>query len=325
MENKLKIIFAGTPEFAIPSLDALIKDGRFEVLAAITAPDKPVGRKQILTPPPIKKLALENNIPVWQPEKIKEAADKISALKPDFLVVVAYGKLVPKSVLAIPKYGGVNLHGSILPRYRGAAVIQAPILAGDDESGITIMLMDEGLDTGPILKIAKINLEKNETGATLHDKLSILGAKNLPDILVDFAAGKIKPEPQSGESVYCPEIKKENGKIDWSKSAAEIERMVRAYFPWPGTFTRLPLLFQGGVRGGSARTDKTLKIISVENNILPVNKYQIGEIFLADKKLAVQCGQDALIIAELQLEGGKPLSAEEFLRGHADFIGTILQ
>jgi methionyl-tRNA formyltransferase len=149
MNNKLKIIFAGTPDFAVPSLEALIKDEHFEVAAVIAAPDKPIGRKQIITPPPVKVLAQKNNIQVWQPEKIREVAEKISEIKPDFLVVTAFGKLVPKSILTIPKYGCINIHGSILPRFRGAAVLQAPILAGDKESGVTIMLMDEGLDTGP--------------------------------------------------------------------------------------------------------------------------------------------------------------------------------
>ncbi|MFA5248098.1 MAG: methionyl-tRNA formyltransferase [Patescibacteria group bacterium] len=316
MDNKIKIIFLGSPEFAIPSLQNLIKDPRFKILAVITQPDKPVGRKMTLTPPPVKKFALENNIPVWQPEKVKEVAEKISDLNPDFLVVVAYGKLVPKSVLTLPKYGCVNVHGSILPLYRGSAVLQAPILNGDNESGVTIMLMDEGLDTGPILKIAKVNLEKNETGAILHDKLSILGAKTLPDILINFSQGKIIPEPQARETLYCPEIKKADGKIDWNKPAIEIERQARAYYPWPGTFSISN--YQSSI------INKTLKIISVENKIFPINKYKPGEVFLDNNKLAVQCGQDALIITKLQLEGGKPLSAEEFLRGHKDFIGTIL-
>lgn len=315
MKNKLKIIFAGTPDFAVPSLEALIKDERFEVEAVITSPDKPVGRKQIITPPPVKVLAQKNNIQVWQPEKIKEVLEKITEINPDFLVVVAYGKLVPKSVLALPKYGCVNVHGSILPRFRGAAVLQAPILAGDKESGVTIMLMDEGLDTGPILKIAKINLDENETGETLHDKLSVLGAQNLPDVLSDLSERKIEPQAQIGESIYCPEIKKENGRIDWKKPAIEIERMIRAYHPWPSTITNYQLPI----------TNKILKILSAENKILSTNKHQTGEVFLEDGKLCVQCGDGAIIITKLQLEGGKPLSVEEFLRGHKDFIGTILQ
>lgn len=314
MENKIKIIFLGSPEFAIPSLKTLNEDARFKIVSVITQPDKPIGRKQEITPPPVKKFATENNIEVWQPEKIKEVAEKIKEKEPDFLAVVAYGKLVPESVLNIPKYGCINVHGSILPRFRGAAVIQAPILAGDEESGVTVMLMDKGLDTGPILRIAKTRINNNETGESLHDKLSILGAQTLPDVLIGFKNGEIKPQPQEGESFYCPEIKKENGKIDWSKSAPEIERMVRAYYPWPSTFTNYE----------TQNTNKLIKILSAKNEILPINKYKIGEVFLHDNGLCVQCGDKSLVIDKLQIEGGKPLSADEFLRGRPDFIGKVL-
>jgi methionyl-tRNA formyltransferase len=315
MNNKLKIIFAGTPDFATPSLSALLEDNRFNIIAVITSPDKPIGRKQEMTPPPVKKLAMEKNIEVWQPEKIKEVAEKIKNAKPDFLVVVAYGKLVPESVLSLPKYGCVNVHGSILPRFRGASVIQAPILAGDTESGVTVMLMDKGLDTGPILKIAKTKIDNNETGESLHDKLSILGAQTLPEVLIDLASGKIKPQAQEGESFYCPETKKENGKIDWSKSAIEIERMIRAYTPWPGTFT---------VFEHQPSVNKTIKILAAESEILPINKYGAGKVFLNDGKLCVQCGEGSLLIDKLQIEGGKPLLSDEFLRGRPDFIGKVL-
>lgn len=316
MTDKIKIIFLGSPDFAIPSLNALLKNPCFKILAVITQPDKPIGRQQVITPPPIKKFATDNNIAVWQPGKVKEIADKISEAEPDFLVVVAYGKLIPKSVLSIPRHGCVNIHGSILPRFRGAAVIQAPILAGDKESGVTAMLMDEGLDTGPVLKIVKTELTSNETGESLHDKLSILGAQVLPEVLLDLVNEKIKPQPQNGESFYCPEIKKENGKIDWSKKAIEIERMVRAYTPWPGTFSTF--------NHQSLTTLKTVKILAVDSNFLPINRYKIGEVFLESNNLCIQCGEGSLIVNKLQLEGKKPLLSDEFLRGHADFIGKIL-
>ncbi|HTW96734.1 MAG TPA: methionyl-tRNA formyltransferase, partial [Candidatus Methylomirabilis sp.] len=195
-KNKLKIIFCGTPEFAVPTLRALIADADFEIVAVITQEDKPVGRKQTLTPPPVKVVAQEFNLKIFQPDKIKNIKDKIVALKPDFIVVVAYGQIIPQSILDIPKYGCVNVHASLLPRWRGAAVIQAPILAGDTETGVTIMKMDAGLDTGPIIAQMKINILKNETAETLHDELAKLGAQMLPETLKAFARGEMELKKQ---------------------------------------------------------------------------------------------------------------------------------
>lgn len=316
MKEKINLIFLGSPNFAIPSLKALLDNPLFKVLALITQGDKMAGRGQTLTPPPVKKFALEKGLMIWQPEKLKEIKEKIAEAAPDFLVVVAYGKLVPKNILDIPKYGCVNVHGSILPRYRGSAVIQAPILNGDTETGITIMLMDETLDTGPILKIEEIKLNGNETAENVHDALAELGAKILPQVLIDLSEGKIKPQPQDGPSTYIKEISKQDGHIDWGKPATEIERQVRAFTPWPGTYSI--------VNHKLSTTNKSLKILSVEKEILPTNKHQIGEAFLNDGKLAIQCGDGALVINRLQMEGSKPLLAEEFLRGHADFVGKIL-
>lgn len=315
MNDPLKIVFLGSPDFAKPTLAKLLEDDRFKVVAVITVPDKPAGRGQTLTPPPIKRFALEKGLEVWQPEKLKEIDERMRAAKPDFLVVVAYGKLVPKSILSIPKYGSVNIHGSILPRYRGAAVMQAPILNGDKETGVTIMLMDEGLDTGPILKIVEMPLHDQETVEELHDRLSVLGADSLPQALVDLAEGRINPKPQDGPSNYVKETKKDDGRIDWSKSAETIERMVRAYTPWPGTFTQT---------GGKDGKTKNLKILEVERETKATSGHSAGEVFLTDGKLAIQCGDRALVVTKLQIEGGKPLSSEDFLRGHKDFIGRIL-
>ncbi|MDD5527710.1 MAG: methionyl-tRNA formyltransferase [Patescibacteria group bacterium] len=317
MKNKFKIIFAGTPDFAVPALKALIADADFDIVAVITQEDKPVGRKQTLTPPPVKTVATENKIKILQPKKIKDIKDEIAALQPDFIIVIAYGQIIPQNILDIPKYGCVNIHASLLPRWRGAAVIQAPILAGDTETGVTIMKMDAGLDTGPIIAQMKINILKNETAATLHDELAALGAKMLPETLKAFAAGVMELKPQDEKSVtYARELKKEDGHIDWSKPAVEIERKVRAFTPWPSAFGQLIIKNKELI---------IIKILEAENTILPINKFKAGETFLDNDKIAVQCGKDALIIKKLQLEGGKPLSAEEFLRGHADFIGTILK
>jgi methionyl-tRNA formyltransferase len=310
-KEKIKIIFAGTPDFAVPSFQSLFNDKDFEILAIITQPDKKVGRKQILSPTPIKIEAEKNKIDVWQPEKIKEYEEKIIKAKPDLGVVIAYGQIIPQSILDIPRYGWINIHGSLLPKYRGAACVQAAILAGDKETGITIMKIDKGLDTGPILKQTKIKISEEDTTETLSDKLAKLGAGIITETLKNYVSGKIKPENQNNsQSTYVPTLNKEDGKIDWKKSAEKIERMVRAFNPWPGVWTN--------------RQDRKMKIISVSHDILKIKKYKIGEIFLLDKKLCVQCGQDALIIKNLQLEGKKETSAEEFLRGHKDIVGQTL-
>jgi len=312
--KKIRTIFMGTPDFACPGLTALLAAPEFELVGIFTQTDKPVGRKQILTPPPIKELAQKNNLPIFQPLKIKTEIDTIKELRPDLIIVIAYGKIIPPEILAIPTYGCINVHASLLPKYRGAACLNAPILNGDSETGVTIMQMDAGLDTGPILRQAKIKLEGNESLADVHDRLSELGAESLVPTVTDFIQGKIKPLVQDEkEASYIKILKKEDGKIDWSKSATEIERLIRAYNPWPGSYA-------------IADTSGTIiKILAVDHQVIKVNTYQIGQIFLSDKSLAVQCGQDALTILKLQLAGGRTSTAEEFSRGHQDFIGRVLQ
>lgn len=312
-----KIVFMGTPDFALPSLDALIKSDDFDVVLVVTQEDKKVGRKQIVTPTPVKIMAEENNIPIAQPKKIKEIEDELKNLKPDFIVVTAYGQIIPQSILDIAQYGPFNVHGSLLPKYRGAAVVQAPILNGDSKTGITIIKMEAGLDTGPILKQAEIVLDKAETAENLFDKLSKLGAEILPKTLIDFASGKLEFKKQDdSKASYVKMIKKEDGKIDWNKSAIEIERMVRALNPWPSAFGQLKV---------KSEKLKILKILKVENNILDVNKYKVGEVFLDDDKLAVQCGDGAIVIKELQMEGKNKMNANDFLLGQKNFVGTILK
>jgi len=301
--KKIRIIFMGTPDFAVPGFESLINEPNFEIIGVFTQPDKPIGRQQILNLPPVKKVALENNIPVFQPEKIKEEIETIKNLQPDLIIVIAYGKIIPQSILDIPTYGCVNVHASLLPKYRGAACLNAPILNGDTETGVTIMKMEAGLDTGPILRQTKLKLSGQENLEMVHDKLAELGADSLVETLKDFMAGKIIPQIQDEtQASYIKTLKKEDGKIDWSKSATEIERLVRAYNPWPGTYTK--------------SDGKIIKIIAVENNILKLNDHKSGEVFLNEENLAIQCGQDAIVILKLQLEGKKIMTSAEFLRGH---------
>jgi len=310
--SKYKVIFMGTPDFAVPSLNALINNNNFEVCLVVTQNDKKIGRKQILTPPPIKTIALENNIKVLQPLKITEIEDELKAINPDFIVVVAYGKIIPQNILDIPKYGSFNVHGSLLPKYRGAAVIQAPILNGDKETGVTVMQMDAGLDTGPILLQEEILLKKDETVDSLFEKLSLLGSQILPTALIDFVNKKIELKEQNNDNAsYVKMIKKEDGRINWSKPAVEIERMARALNPWPGIFTK-------------NKNGKIIKLLTLSNEILSINKYKVGEVFLNNKKIVVQCGNGAIIVNKLQLEGKKPMDANVFLNGQKDFVGSIL-
>jgi methionyl-tRNA formyltransferase len=304
MKNKkYKLIFMGTPEFSLPGLQKLINETSFEIVGVFTQPDRPINRKQILTPPPVKKLALENKLAVFQPEKIRTEIEIIKNLKPDLIVVIAYGQIIPQTILDIPTYGCINVHASLLPKYRGAACLNAPILNGDIETGVTIMKMEAGLDTGPILRQAILKLDSREKLETIHDKLSSMGADLLIPTLHDFIAKKIIPQSQDdSQASYIKILKKEDGRIDCKKSAIEIERMIRAYHPWPGTFIDT--------------NHKILKIISVAPEILKINNYKNGQLFLNNNQLAIQCGQDALYILKLQLEGKKVMTSEEFLRGH---------
>ena len=257
-----KIIFIGTPEFSVPTLEALIADRRFEVLAVVTAPDAKIGRKQILTPPPVKVAAQKYKIPIIQPADIKSLplalGERGQGVRVDVIIVIAYGQIIPPEILTLPKYGCLNLHASLLPQYRGASPIQAAIAAGDKITGITLMKMDAGLDTGPIIAQTKLNIAANETGASLHDKLARLSAKTLLQYLPGYLAGKIKPKPQADALVtYAPKLTRQSGRINWRKSAEAIERLVRAYHPWPGTWTK----WDG----------KILKIIEVGKKNLPIN------------------------------------------------------
>lgn len=311
-EDKKRIIFMGTPEFACPGLRTLINEPDFEVVGVYTQADKAVGRKQEITMPPVKVLALENNIPVFQPEKIRTEVKTIANLHPDLIVVIAYGKIIPQNILDIPTYGCINVHASLLPRYRGAACLNAPIINGDEKTGVTIMKMEAGLDTGPIIKQVEMELKGEETLSDVHDHLSQLGASVLVKTLKAWMSGELEVKNQNDdEATYISTLKKEDGKLEFIKSAQELESMIRGLNPWPGTYC----LYKG-------QALKILKAKVLENGDKKAN---IGEVYLHDGALTVQCGQNSLLILELQLPGKKAMNVKEFLNGNKDIIGKILE
>ena len=313
----------GTPEFAENIFrkfyDAL-KD-KFEIIAVVTAQDKPVGRKQILTFSPVKKWAIENKLPVLQPDKIRnpEWVAKIKELNPELIVLTAFGQIIPEEILNIPKYKALNIHPSLLPKYRGASPIQSAILCGETETGVCLMIMDKDMDHGQIISNLQFLISNKPTYAELSKQLSDLGAELLIKTLPDWVDGKIKAQEQNHEqATFCKLIKKENGKIDWDKPAIEIEQQIRAFREWPESYT------------GFNR--KVLKILEVDfdnkktpSTMLGVN-YKVGEVFLDENKnLCVKTGDGLLILKSFQLEGKNPTTAKEFLNGHKEIIGAILQ
>ena len=313
LNKKIKIIFIGASSFGVPALKALIQDDQFDIIAIITQPDKKAGRKQIITPSPVKKEAIKNNIPVLQPVKISDAISEILNFKPDIIIVAAYAQIIPQSILNIPQYGCVNIHGSLLPKYRGASCVQAAVLNGDKETGVTIMKMDAGLDTGPVLAQKSVKILAGDTSGALYTKLADLGAESLIMTLKSYIAGELRPiEQDSSSSNLVKELKKEDGRIDWEKPAVEIERFIRAMSPWPNAFASFKI----------KNKISKIKIIETELQVLNINNFEAGNFFLYKNKLAAQCGQNALIIKRLQLEGKKEISAEEFLRGYKNYIGS---
>jgi methionyl-tRNA formyltransferase len=304
----LKIIFMGTAELSCASLEKLARDRKISVVAVVTQPDKPKGRDLKLQPSPVKTLAQTLNLPVLQPQRARdeEFVSELRELKPDLIVVVAYGQILPQSILDLPKFGCLNIHTSLLPKYRGASPIQSAILNGETETGVTIMKMDAGLDTGPVLSTRRTPILPADDSQTLHDRLAQLGAELLVETIPDYVAGKISPQPQPTEgSSYAAKIKKEDGQIDWEKPAAEIWNRLRAFTPWPGAFTFVP----------AQTKPQRLKIWKAE---IVERSGRAGEILSADKNgIVVACGQNALRILELQREGGRRINAGEFLAGCA--------
>ena len=301
----MRIVFIGTGEIGVPTLRALQRS-EHELGRVVTQPDKPVGREQKITAPPIKKALIAGGpnagpAQTLQPARIKdrEAINQIRALAPDVIVVMAYGQILPRAVLEIPKIACLNLHASLLPRWRGAAPIQAAIAAGDREAGMTVMYMDEGLDTGDILLQRKIDISPSETGATLHDRLAQIAPEALLESLRLLAAGNAPRIPQDQAlATYAPKLNREAGRLNWNESVEAIERKIRAYNPWPGAFTE----FSG----------RNLKIFAA--SIVDL-RGKPGEILRKDRELVVATSDRALSLTDVQLEGKRRMSAAEFLRG----------
>lgn len=310
-EKKIKIIFIGTSEFGLPAFNALSQDPGWEIVLVITQPDKPVGRKQAMASSPIKIAAEKNNLTVLQPEYIIDIRGKIALLKPDLIAVAAYAQLLPEEILNIPKYGCLNLHASLLPKYRGAAIIPAAILNGDRETGLTVIKMNKGLDSGPILAQTTFKINNHDTAGMVYNKLSVLGANFFIETMKKYLAGKITPKPQDPDQAsYVKILTKSDGLINWAKPAEYLKKFVRAMNPWPMAWT----WWKG----------KQIKIISAQNQPIEINSYKPGKTFKYNNGLAVQCGKNALIIKKLQLEGKTELASEEFLRGQKDFMGSVL-
>ena len=306
-----RLVFMGTPDFAVPVLKALI--GQYEVVGVVTQPDRRVGRGCNVEASPVKAVALAHGLPVFQPPRLRQpdVLAELGALSPGAIVVAAYGQILPAEVLAIPPVGCLNVHASLLPKYRGAAPVAAAILAGEEETGVTIMQMDEGMDTGPILSQATCSISPQDTRGSLSARLAQLGADLMMDTLPRWLPGAIEPRPQDhSQATYSRIIAKDDGLIDWSQSAVEIWRRSRAYHPWPSTYT-----YWWG---------KLLKVLRAEALRHWSGEGEPGQVMALEKGLAVATGEGALLLGEVQLASKRALNAEDFARGQRDFVGSIL-
>lgn len=310
----MKVVFMGTPDFAVPTLQAIHEAGH-ELLAVVTQPDKPKGRGEKLAFPPVKEQALAYGVPIYQPVRIKKEPEFVELLKklaPDVIVVVAFGQILPKEVLDIPRYGCINVHASLLPRLRGAAPIQWAIIEGEKKTGITTMFMDVGLDTGDMLLKEETEISREETGGSLHDRLAQMGGPLLIRTLEELEKGSlVRVKQKEEESTYARMLDKALGQLDFTKPAIELERLIRGLNPWPSAYTHL--------------NGKTLKIWKAEA-VLENSDKKPGEACLVTKEeLEIQTGSGILKVRELQLEGKKRMSTEAFLRGYEITVGTLLQ
>ncbi len=308
----MSIVFMGTPEFATPTLRHLVLND-YQVTAVYTRPDRLAGRGRGLASSPVKRLAASLALPVVQPAGLKEAdaVAELASFKPDVIVVAAFGQILPEAVLRLPRYGCLNIHPSLLPRHRGAAPVAAAILAGDSFTGVSIMLMDEGLDTGPVVSVAQVAISDRDSTGSLTLKLSLIAAHLLQDMLPDWVRGKIIPRPQDeAGATYSTTITKEDGAIDWHQPAVAIWRRVRAFHPWPGCYTKW--------RG------KLLKIIEAEPLSQEADAVTGLVVALPGAGLGVSTGDGVLRLLAVQLEGKRVMTADEFLRGQRQFVGAVL-
>ena len=312
-----RVVFMGTPDFALPALEGLAT-GPYELVAVYTQPDRPAGRGQQLATTPVKRWALEHGIAVRTPVSFRkpDTLEELRDLRPDVLVIAAYGRLLPPPVLVIAPRGAINIHPSLLPRYRGPSPVTAAILAGDAVTGVTIMLLDEGMDSGPILSQIEMPIGAEDTTGTLTKKLAVAGADLLLQTLPRWLIGEITPQPQDASRVItCAKVEKEHGHIDWTRPALDLERAVRAYNPWPGAYTH----WQG----------KQLKVLHAR---VAIDSGTPGSVTVVDvpgdgraeKALAIATGDGTLLVREVQLEGKRPMSAREFLAGHPAIAGATL-
>jgi methionyl-tRNA formyltransferase len=307
----MRIIFIGAGEIGVPTLQSLLRSNEHKITAVVTQPDKPVGRAQQIEPTPIKRALAGTTISILQPERIKgrQAIEEIGALQPDTIVVMAYGQILPREVLEIPRIACLNLHASLLPRWRGAAPIQAAIAAGDLQTGITVMYMAEGLDTGDILLQRRIDILPTDTGSSLHGRLAHIAPEALLEALQMLAKGNAPRIPQDNPlATYAPKLTRDNGKIDWSEPAEIIERKIRAFNPWPGAFTEIASL--------GAQKLKIFSAATVDRSGKP------GEFLRSEKELVIAAGKNALSLCEVQPEGKRRMDAAAFLRGHASILRT---
>jgi methionyl-tRNA formyltransferase len=305
----------GTAELARAGLQALLGDSEFSVVTAVTQPDRPKGRDLKPHPSPVKQLAVSAELPVLQPTRARDPQfiDSLAALAPDLIVVAAYGQILPQKLLDVPRYGCLNVHASLLPKYRGAAPIQWAIIDGEKETGVTIMKMTATLDAGDIISRRATPIDAEETGAQLHDRLAILGAELLLETLPAYVAGDLKPEPQdNAAATYARKISKEDGRVDWSLPAEIVRNRIRAFSPWPGAYIHLT---------GSERP----RLLKFWRAAVEARQGNPGTVLAADRQgLIVACGRDALRIEELQLEGSRRMTAAEFLAGNPVAVGTRL-
>lgn len=302
----MKIVFMGTPDFAVPSLQKLI-DEKYYIAAVVTQPDRPKGRGKKMVAPPVKELAVKYDIPIFQPERVRnpEFIETLRSIAPDLIVVIAFGQILPKEILDIPTYGCINVHGSLLPKYRGAAPIQWAIINGEKITGVTTMFMDEGMDTGDMILKKEIPIEPEYTAGDLHDIMAPVGADLLKDTLDELIRGNIKREKQDeDEATYAPMLKKENGLIYWSQPSYKIINLIRGLSPWPSAYTFYK--------------DQMMKIWKAEVYNKTYEHHTIGEIVevIRNKGLVVKTGDSSLLITEMQAPNGKRMAVEEYLRGH---------